>query len=119
MKRLIYRVTRLPFQILYGIWFVFVYTRIKFRANLQVAAEVFKPSSKFQPGIIAYPLEVQGDFEIFLLSGLLTMIPATLSVDLSKDNQILYIHALFLGDAEKFLSEVRRDLEIPIREFCK
>jgi len=119
MKSTLRRLRRLPWQLVYGVWFVFGYTRMKVKANLQVTREVILPSKDFQPGIIAYPLEITGDFEIFLLSALLTMIPATLTVDLSKDSKTLYIHALFLGDPSEFLREVKRDLETPIKEFCK
>jgi len=110
---------RLPHRFFFALWFIFGYTRVKLRANLRVSWDVLRPTPRLSPGVIAYPLTIQGDLEIFLLSGLLTMIPATLSMDLSEDRSTLYIHGLYIDDQEQFIQEIHRDLEIPIMEFCQ
>lgn len=70
------------------------------RANLRVAYEVVTPTSRRQSGIIAVPLEAQTDLEITILSGLISLTPGTLALDISKDRHYLYVHTLFIGGEE-------------------
>jgi len=119
MKSLLYFFKRLPMRLVALVWFVMAYTKMKTQANIQVTFCLLQPKKKLHPGIVAYPLMVQSDFEIFLLSGLLTMIPATLSIDLTEDKKTLYIHGLFLQDPTQFIAQIHQDLETPIRNFCQ
>ena len=48
---------------------------------------------RLKPGIFAYPLKVDRDFEITLLANLITLTPGTLSVDVSADRRTLFVHA--------------------------
>lgn len=106
-------------RIIYALWFIFSYTRMKIRANIQVSLDILRKDYQLETALIKYPLEAGNDLEIFLLSGLLTMIPATLSVDLSEDQKYLYIHGLYVKDEAAFIDDVKRNLEMPIRRFCQ
>lgn len=72
----------------------------------RVAVMVLSPRLDLKPGIFAFPLTVDRDFEITLLANLITLTPGTLSVDVSEDRKILYVHALDCSDPEA----VRRDI---------
>lgn len=76
-------------------------------ANLRVAHDVITPRHLGRPGILALPLDARTDAEITLLANLLTMTPGTLSLDVSSDRRVLYIHAMYLGDPDA----VRRGLK--------
>ena len=112
-------VRKLPFRTLCALRFILSYTEMKVRANMRVSLDILRERPDITPAIVAYPLEADSDFEIFLLSALLTMIPATLSVDLSEDERTLYIHGLYVDDERAFIREVKEKLEIPIRRFCE
>ena len=54
-----------------------------------------------QPGIFAYRLKVDRNFEITLLANLITLTPGTLSVDVSADRKTLFVHAIDCSDPDR------------------
>lgn len=64
----------------------------------KVAVLVASPKMVLKPGIFAFPLTVDRDFEITLLANLITLTPGTLSVDVSDDRRVLYVHAIDCSD---------------------
>lgn len=77
-------------------------------ASIRVAVIVLRPRIDIKPGIFVYPLTVERDFEITLLSSLLTLTPGTLSVDVSEDRRFLYVHAIDCTDVDG----MRRDIAV-------
>ena len=77
------------------------------RANLRVAFDIVTPSWHMQPGVIALPLSARTEMEITIVANLISLTPGTLSLDVSDDRKVLYIHAMFLDDEE----ELRRNLK--------
>ncbi len=88
---------------------LFVVELIKSAVN--VAITVLRPRLDLRPGIIAYPLTVDRDFEITLLANLITLTPGTLSVDVSADRRILYIHCIDVPDAAATIADIRDGFE--------
>lgn len=72
----------------------------------KVAVLVTRPKLDIKPGIFAFPLTVDRDFEITLLANLITLTPGTLSVDVSEDRRFLYVHAIDCSD----IAATRRDI---------
>lgn len=68
------------------------------KANLNVASIVLNPRRPIRPGVIAVPMDARTDAEITLLANLITLTPGTLSVDLSADRKVLYVHSIDMGD---------------------
>lgn len=87
------RVAVKVWQILYFILF-FLWELLA--ANLRVAVDILTPPHQMRPGIIAIPLDVETDAEITLLTNLITLTPGTLSLDLSADRRVLYIHTMYI-----------------------
>ncbi|MDR5900868.1 MULTISPECIES: Na+/H+ antiporter subunit E [Halomonas] len=75
-------------------------------ANLKVAFDIVTPPWYMKPGVIAMPLQARSEFEIAFVANLISLTPGTLSLDVSDDRRVLYIHAMFLDEEE----ELRRDL---------
>lgn len=92
-----------------GFVFFFLYELTK--ANIQVAIEVMTPKRNMKPGIVRYPLEAKTDFEITLLANLISLTPGTCSLDVSTDRAVLYIHAMYIGDKEKFIKDIQNGFE--------
>jgi len=82
----------------------------------RVAKLVTTPRMDLKPGIFAYPLSVDRDFEITLLANMITLTPGTLSVDVSEDRRTLYVHALDCSDVDQAISEIRNGFERKIEE---
>lgn len=80
-------------------------------ANLKVAFDIVTPRDYMEPGVIAVPLDVETDIEVTLFANLVTLTPGTLSLDVSSDMKTLYVHALYVKDAERFRRELKNGLE--------
>jgi multicomponent Na+:H+ antiporter subunit E len=87
-------------------------------SNLRVAYDVVTPTHYMRPGVIAIPLDVQTDAEITLLANLITLTPGTLSVDLSPDRRVLYVHVMYIDhdDVEAARQQIKAGLERRVLE---
>ncbi|MDT0649130.1 Na+/H+ antiporter subunit E [Autumnicola edwardsiae] len=92
----------------------FFYELIK--ANLQVAYEVSTPRFKMKPGIVKVPLDVKSNIGITLLANLISLTPGTLSLDVSNDRKVLYVHAMYVSDRQKFVDSIKNGFEKRILE---
>ena len=81
-----------------------------------VAVTIMSPRMDVKPGILAFPLTVDRDFEITLLANLITLTPGTLSVDVSDDGKTLYVHALDCSDPEATRRDIANGFERRILE---
>ena len=91
-----------------------------FRANLSVARTVlFEPRDRINPAFLAIPLEAETDAEIALLANLITLTPGTLSLDVSEDRRMLYIHTLDVEDVDALRVEIKRSLERRLLEVTR
>lgn len=77
---------------------VFLYELVM--SAIRVAITVLSPNMNIKPGIFAYRLKVDRDFEITLLANMITLTPGTLSVDVSDDKKFLYVHAIDCSDPD-------------------
>ncbi|MCH7978931.1 MAG: Na+/H+ antiporter subunit E [Acidobacteria bacterium] len=88
-------------------------------ANLRVAYDVVTPTHHMRPGVIAIPLDAQTDAEITTLANFITLTPGTLSLDVSEDRKVLYIHAMYIYDREALRREIKSGLERRILEVMR
>jgi multicomponent Na+:H+ antiporter subunit E len=58
------------------------------------------PHPMSRPGILAIRLDATTDSEITLFANLMTLTPGELSIDVSSDRKVLYVHSLYLFDVE-------------------
>jgi multicomponent Na+:H+ antiporter subunit E len=86
------------------------------KSAISVALTVVSPRIQVQPGIFAFPLTVQRDFEITLLANLITLTPGTLSVDVSNDRKTLFVHALDCSDPDAVRRSIANGFERHILE---
>lgn len=103
-QRYFYRVPKI-------ISFVFYFLYELLKANIQVAFDVITPKYFFKPGIVKYTMAAKTDFEIQLLSTMISLTPGTLIVDISEDKKTIYIHVMYLTDAETFVRQTQTGLE--------
>lgn len=82
----------------------------------RVALIVIRPKMDLEPGIIAYPLTVDRDFEITMLANLITLTPGTLSVDVSEDRKTLYVHCIDVPDPQATIDDIKNAFESKILE---
>lgn len=94
---------RLPRMIRFFLYFI----EELIKANVRVAIDIVTPTVLAKPGVIGIKLDAKTDFEITLVANVISLTPGTLSLDVSEDKTILFVHAMFLDDE----TEVRNDLK--------
>lgn len=85
-------------------------------SNIEVARRVLRSNRHLNPGFIAYPLTLQGDFPLTVLASTISLTPGTVSVDFSEDRQWLYIHALHIDSEQAIIDSIRSRYEQPLQE---
>ena len=88
-------------------------------SNLRVLWDVVTPGHISRPGIIGLPLDARTDVEIMLVANLISLTPGTLSLDLSDDGRVLYIHVMFLDDIEATRKQIKQGLERRVLEVMR
>ena len=87
-------------------------------ANLTVAFDIITPVWHMKPGVIAMPLEAKTELEITMVANIISLTPGTLSLDVSDDRRVLFIHAMFL-DNEQELRDSLQDMERRVLEILR
>jgi len=91
-----------------------------FRANFNVVRLVlFKANKAIHPAIVAIPLSAETEAEIALLANLISLTPGTLSLDVSTDQQVLYIHAIDVTDEDRLRENLKNGLETRLLEIMR
>jgi multicomponent Na+:H+ antiporter subunit E len=85
-------------------------------SSFRVMWEVITPRHSSRPGIIGIELAARTDLEIMLVANMISLTPGTLSLDLSDDRRVLYVHFMFLDDPESARRDVRQGLERRVLE---
>ncbi|MCP8616941.1 Na+/H+ antiporter subunit E [Salirhabdus salicampi] len=88
-------------------------------SNFSIVKLVYKPKLNIEPGIFALPTELKSNWEITLLANLITLTPGTLSVAVSDDQSVIYIHAIDIPDVEKEISSIKETFERAIMEVTR
>jgi multicomponent Na+:H+ antiporter subunit E len=71
------------------------------------------------PGFIAIPLDARTDFEILIVSNLISMTPGTLSMDISPDRKFLYLHVMYIDDLEEIRQTIKSKFESRVLEVLR
>ena len=98
--------------------FFFYFNRELLKSNLKVAYDVLTRTHYMKPGVIAFPLQARSDGEIAIVANLISLTPGTLSLDVSSDRDVLYIHVMYLTDEEQVVRDIQ-DLERRILEIIR
>lgn len=99
----------------FGLFFLWELTL----ASLRITWDIITPRHRMRPAILAIPLDLKTDMEITTLANLITLTPGTLSLDVSSDRKVLYIHAVYVHDVEEFKRDIKRRLERRVMEIMR
>ncbi|GAA4910855.1 Na+/H+ antiporter subunit E [Nesterenkonia rhizosphaerae] len=89
--------------------FMLWYAKEFILANLRVTLDVLRPkkSQKMNPAIIAVPAASKNDAEWTMISTLITLTPGTLTLSISREHRILYVHGMFVDSREDLVAEIQ------------
>jgi len=98
---------------------ILLFIRELILSNIEIVKLVYKPHLKVEPGIFAFPTELEKDWEIALLANLITLTPGTLSVAMSSDNSTIYVHAMHIDTVEDSINSIKNTFEKAILEVTR
>lgn len=108
-------VTKVPVVLRFALYFAYELLT----ANIRVAWEVITPRFRMNPAIVAIPLDLTRDFEITLLAQLITLTPGTLSIDVSTDKRVLYVHSMYVTNVDDFRHSIKNGFERQVKELFR
>lgn len=88
-------------------------------SNISVLRVVLRPKLDIQPMIFALPTDFKHDWEITLLSSLITLTPGTIVLNVSDDQRTLYIHAIDVDDVDEAIDSIKNSFEKAIKEVSR
>ena len=88
-------------------------------SNISVLKLIIKPEMPIRPAIFAMPTVLEKDWEITLLSSLITLTPGTIVIDISDDNKTLYIHSIDFEDIDDAVKSIQDTFEKAILEVSR
>ena len=68
------------------------------------------------PGIFKYRTVLESDWEVMLLTSLISLTPGTTCIEVDEDSHTFYIHCIDLSDPEEERSKIRNGFERHIVE---
>lgn len=80
-------------------------------ANLRVARDVLSPRPRIAPGVVAIPTHARTDAELTIIANLISLTPGTLTLDISDDRTVLYLHSMYLDDLDELADSVTNGVE--------
>ena len=87
-------------------------------AGVVVFTSIVNPDS-LKPGVVAVPLSIKSDAEITLLANLITLTPGTLTLDVSTDHKVIYVHSIMVDDPDEFRRDIKEGFEKRVMEIMK
>jgi multicomponent Na+:H+ antiporter subunit E len=97
----------------------FIFLKELVLSNVAIVKIVLKPKLDMNPGIFALQTDLTKDWQITLLSSLITLTPGTLVIDVSEDNKTLFIHAMDIGEVEDEIYSIKNTFERAILEVSR
>ncbi|MBM4760715.1 Na+/H+ antiporter subunit E [Bacillus sp. B15-48] len=112
--------TRFYFHPVYATFkLMLLFLKALVQSTFGVVMLIVKPKLDIKPGIFALPIELRKDWEILLLSSLISLTPGTLTVQVSEDNSVLYIHAINIDDVKEEIDGIKNSFEKAILEVSR
>ena len=70
-------------------------------SNVLVTREVLSRRSRIRTGVLAYPLQHPSDEVLSLMAHVIALTPGTMTVEVTREPAVLYVHFLLLDDVEQ------------------
>lgn len=86
------------------------------KANIDVLRIILKPKLKHEPAFFVYHTYLTTDWQIVLLSNLITLTPGTVVLGVSDDRTKIFIHCIDFSTTEEETESIKSSLEKVVRE---
>ena len=85
-------------------------------SSLRVAWDVVTPQHTSRPGILAVPLDARSPLAITTFAQLTSLTPGSLSLEVTDDQEVLYVHVMFIDDADAERRAIKEGFERRVME---
>lgn len=109
---LIVRTWKLSVLVLFFLWELLL-------ANIRVTIDIITPNDNIRAGVVAVPLDIQGPVSVAVLANIISLTPGTVTMDVSDDQTVLYIHTMHLKDADEFRRDIKEGFERRLMEVLR
>ncbi len=99
--------------------FIGFYLKELVLASVRIAYDAFSPTHHMRPAILAIPLDTKTDLETLLLANLISMTPGSVSIDVSTDRRVLYLHVMYAGNPEAVRHKIKSTLERQVLDLLR
>lgn len=106
-------------RVYYILKLIVVFTIELVKANYELSRIVMSPKIDIHPGFFAYPCDLEEEWEIALISALISLTPGTLIVAISDDHSTIYIHGINALDVDQEIATIKNSFEKLIQEVAK
>jgi multicomponent Na+:H+ antiporter subunit E len=89
-----------PTRYLWFLYYVPVFIWECLKANIDVAYRVVHPGLPIHPGIVKVKTTLRSDTALTFLANSITLTPGTLSVDIDREEGLLYVHWIEVKDKD-------------------
>ncbi|CEG23358.1 Na(+)/H(+) antiporter subunit E [Planococcus massiliensis] len=97
----------------------FLFLKELVMSSISVFRLVIQPRLNIRPAVFELETELKQDWEVTLLSALITLTPGTLVIGISDDQKKLYIHAIDFADIDEAVSSIKNTFERAIMEVSR
>jgi multicomponent Na+:H+ antiporter subunit E len=88
------------------VWFVLFFLYELVLANVRIAWEVLTPGFSMQPGIVRVSTNCRTEWEVMMLANTISLTPGTLSLEVDRETNDLFVHALYVTNREDFQRQI-------------
>ncbi|MDA3131083.1 Na+/H+ antiporter subunit E [Aliibacillus thermotolerans] len=98
---------------------VFLFISELISSSILVAKQVTRPTINVTPGIFKVHTNLESDWEITLLSSLITLTPGSVVIEIAMEEKVLFIHAMDIPESEALVLKAQEKFERAIMEVTR
>jgi multicomponent Na+:H+ antiporter subunit E len=98
---------------------LFIFARELFSSSVWVLKHILSPKVTYKPGIFKYETQMRGEWEITTISLLLTLTPGSVVMEVSPEEDYLYIHGMDVKESKEMLINSLHSYEKAIMEVTR
>jgi len=91
---------------------ILLFIKETFQSSIVVIKHILEPHINIEPGIFSYRTCLEGEWEVTILSLLLTLTPGSVVMEIDEKGTTMYIHAMdikrYKGDLEQSLGKFEK-----------
>ena len=98
---------------------ILVFLRELISSSVLVVRQVIRPKINVTPGIFKVKTDLKGDWEVSLISMLITLTPGSVVMEVTPDGKTLYVHAMDIPESSNAVLKSTQAFEKAIKDVTR